>query len=338
MSSWRPGWHLTCSGTCSPLPLPANARQVWWDLQGLATSMSLRMLTLYAACTRGPQITLLPGSFLNPHWSWGLRRLGEHPPRHLLELVLCSNSPNGDNKVLASSAGGWPDTPLPLTLKLKSQDFSHIHKTLSFLQHAPQGFHREWRDWSRQDLREMPCTSIAMTTTDPHEETCPRAASSPAGSTWSTVEGNAALGFLNKVTHMRSSGPGPKSTLSGGWGWGQAGKNPRPGSRGEGALWTAGGWPQCWAPWGGYPQPQQEPLAADCCPPDGDWAQPKGGWQAARGRQGWSLGLWWGWVDFQQPVPCGAASLKGQRWGVLVSGRGTTLGVVCACVLSWLED
>ena len=46
------------------------------------------------------------------------------------------------------------------------------------------------------------------------------------------MEGDAALGFPNKVIHMRSSGPGP-NPLSVGVG-GQAGQNPSPGSGGGG--------------------------------------------------------------------------------------------------------
>ena len=71
-------------------------------------------------------------SCLAPFWIligvWGLWRLGERPPRHLLELVLCLNSLNGGTKVLAGSAGGWPETPLPLTLRLKSQDLTVTFK------------------------------------------------------------------------------------------------------------------------------------------------------------------------------------------------------------------
>ena len=67
-------------------------------------------------------------SCLLPFWIligfWGLWHLDEHPPSHLLEPALCSNSPSGDTKVLAACVGGWPDTPLPLTLRLKSQDLT----------------------------------------------------------------------------------------------------------------------------------------------------------------------------------------------------------------------
>ena len=52
------------------------------------------------------------------------------------------------------------------------------------------------------------------------------------------MEGDAALGFPNKVTHMRSSGPGPSSLSVGGVGE-PAGQTPRPGSGGEGVLWAA---------------------------------------------------------------------------------------------------
>ena len=53
MSSWRPGWQLTCSSICSPLPLLASPGKVRWDLQGLAASTSLGQPTLCAACTPG---------------------------------------------------------------------------------------------------------------------------------------------------------------------------------------------------------------------------------------------------------------------------------------------
>ena len=55
---------------------------------------------------------------------------------------------------------------------------------------------------------------------------------------------------------------------------------------------------------------------------------------AAHGGRGRAVGLWGRWVEFLQPAPCGAASVKGQRYRTLVSGRGTTLGEMCVCVLS----
>ena len=54
-----------------PRPSPGQTQEGLMGSPGLAASMSLGFLTLYAACTRGPQIPLLLGSFLNPHWSLG---------------------------------------------------------------------------------------------------------------------------------------------------------------------------------------------------------------------------------------------------------------------------
>ena len=62
MSSWRPGQQLTCSGICSPLPLPARS-------DGISRGLLFPLL-------RGGRPSLQPaplgpGDFPNPHWSLG---------------------------------------------------------------------------------------------------------------------------------------------------------------------------------------------------------------------------------------------------------------------------
>ena len=109
-------------------------------------------------------------------------------------------------------------TPLCLSYSgQKPGPHSHIHRTLSLLKHV--GFHREWSDTPR-DHRDVSRTSMAVVKLllTHHEETHPAAVSSPVGSTWSTVEGDAALGLPDKDTHMRSSGPGPNPLSVVGWG------------------------------------------------------------------------------------------------------------------------
>ena len=104
------------------------------------------------------------------------------------------------------------------------------------------------------------------------------------------MEGDAALGLPDKDTHMRSSGPEPKPLSVAG----QAGQNPRPGSRAVGALWAAGV-----EGLGAGPHEEDAPN-----PNRGLWQQietehsPEGADSAARGRQGRAVGFWWGWVDF----------------------------------------
>ena len=72
----------------------------------------------------GPPSSLLPGSFPNPHWSLGLlapRRASWVPPLPSARACLLLKQPNW---LLVDFEGGWTDTPLPLTLRLKSQDLT----------------------------------------------------------------------------------------------------------------------------------------------------------------------------------------------------------------------
>ena len=167
------------------------------------------------------------------------------------------------------------------------------------------------------------------------EETCPGAASSPAGCTWSTLEGDAAMGLPDKDIHMRSSRPGPNPLSV----RGQAGHIPRPDSGGEGALWAAGvGGLRTGPHEEDAPNPNRERWHLAAALLMETEHSPEGADSAAHGGWGQGVGLCGGWVEFLQPASCGAASLKVHRCRTLVSWRGTTLRVVCVCVMSWLED
>ena len=110
--------------------------------------------------------------------------------------------------------------------------------------------------------------------------------------------------------------------------WGAGRTKPKARFQGTGSTVgsrVAGPWG--WGPRGGFTQPHRAlwQLAAALLMETEH--SPEGADSAAQG-----------WGEFLQPAPCGAASLKGQRCRTLVSWRGTTLRVVCVCVLSWLED
>lgn len=96
MSSWRPGWQLTCS-ICSPL--------LSWPVPGKSDGIS-RGLLLPPLCGNRPLCSLHPWDarflsslvpFRAPLSLWPLapRRASGYDPCHLLEPVLCSNSPTG---------------------------------------------------------------------------------------------------------------------------------------------------------------------------------------------------------------------------------------------------
>ena len=99
MSSWRLGWQLTCSSICFPPPSPskswasqmASPGACCFHLSGAADP--LRSLHPWEARFLS---SLVPFQILiEVCGRWHLGECPGYDPCHLLEPVLCSNSPTG---------------------------------------------------------------------------------------------------------------------------------------------------------------------------------------------------------------------------------------------------